>query len=120
MLEIYNDKMERMEAPDLSKGWLEPSTRTERHEAVEGVEEVWHYETVREYPNGGKDVQKVVTVPGVKASPAWDEEIEIHIYHPYTQEELDAMKEREEAPTSEERIQQLEEALELLLSGVTE
>ena len=126
-MEIYNEQMERIENPDLSLGYLKPSTRTEHHPAIEGVDEVWHYETIREYPNGGKDIKKVIDVPGVEAKPAWDEEVPIQIYVPYTQEELDRMEEEQNKPTQEERIKaleeenkQLKEALDLLLSGETE
>lgn len=108
MGEIYNEQMEHIENPDLTLGYLRPGTRTEHHEPVEGVQEVWHYETVAEYPNGGKDVQKVVDVPGVEAREAWDEEIPIQIYVPYTQEELDRMEAERSKPTQEERITQLE------------
>lgn len=126
-MEIYNEAMERIENPDMTLGRLTPSTRTVHHEAVEGVEEKWHYETVREYPNGGKDIARVVDVAGVQAQPAWDEEIPIQIYIPHTQEELDRMEEERNRPTQEERIAALEEenkylkeALDLLLSGATE
>ena len=105
MGEIYNEQMERIENPDLTLGYLRPGTRTEHHDAVEGVQEVWHYETVAEYPNGGKDVQKVVDVPGVEAREAWDEEIPIQIYVPYTQEELDRMGEERDKPTQLDRIE---------------
>lgn len=108
MNEIYNESMERIENPDLTLGYLRPGTRTEHHEAVEGVQEVWHYETVAEYPNGGKDIRKVVDVPGVEAKPAWDEEIQIQVYIPYTQEELDRMEAERNKPTTEQRIAQLE------------
>lgn len=108
MNEIYNESMERIENPDLTLGYLRPGTRTEHHEAVEGVQEVWHYETVAEYPNGGKDIRKVVDVPGVEEKPAWDEEIQIQIYHPYTQEELDRMEAERNKPTTEQRVALLE------------
>lgn len=108
MGEIYNEQMERIENPDLTLGYLRPGTRTEHHEAVEGVTEVWHYETVAEYPNGGKDIRKVVDVPGVEAKAAWDEVIPIQIYVPYTQEELNRMEAERSKPTQEERITQLE------------
>ena len=126
-MEIYNERMERIENPDLSLGYLVPGTRTEHHAAVQGVAEQWHYETVAEYPNGGKDIRRVVDVPGVEAREAWDEEIAIQIYTPYTQEELDRMEAERNKPTTEERLaaleeenRQLKEALELLLSGATE
>ena len=124
---MYNERMERIENPDLSLGDLVPGTRTEHHAAVQGVAEVWHYETVAEYPNGGNDIRKVVDVPGVEAREAWDKEIAIQIYTPYTQEELDRMEAERNKPTTEERLaaleeenRQLKEALELLLSGATE
>ena len=105
MNEIYNENMERIENPDMTLGYLKPGTRTEHHEAVEGVTEVWHYETVAEYPNGGKDIRKVVDVPGVEAKAAWDEEILIQIYVPYTQEELDRVDEERNKPTKLDRIE---------------
>ena len=126
-MEIYNGNMERIENPDLSLGYLTPGKRTEHHAAVQGVAEQWHYETVAEYPNGGKDIRRVVDVPGVEAREAWDEEIAIQIYTPYTQEELDRMEAERNKPTTEERLaaleeenRQLKEALDLLLSGATE
>ena len=120
MEEIYSEQMERIENPDLTLGYLKPSTRTEHHEAVEGVQEVWHYETVAEYPNGGRDIRKVVDVPGVAAQAAWDEEIPIQIYVPYTQEELDRMEAERNKPTTEERIAQLEAQNETLLECLLE
>ena len=120
MNEIYNEQMERIENPDLTLGYLKPGTRVEHHEAVEGVTEVWHYETVAEYPNGGKDVQRVVDVPGVEEKPAWDEEIPIQIYVPYTQEELDRMEAERNKPTTEERVAQLEAQNETLLECLLE
>ena len=117
-MEIYNQNMERIENPDLSLGRLTPSTRTEHHPAVEGVQEQWHYEVVEEYPNGGKDIQKFIDVPGVQAQEAWDEEIPIQIYIPYTQEELDRMEEERNKPTAEERITALEEALTAIGEGI--
>ena len=110
-MEIYNEAMEPIEHPDLALGYLKPGVRTVHHEAVEGVEEQWHYETVAEYPNGGKDVSRVIDVPGVEAQEAWDEEIPIQIYIPYTQEELDRMEEERNKPTQEERITALEAQL---------
>lgn len=94
-----------MESPDLSLGWLEDKTQTIHHDAVAGMEEVSHYETLAEYPNGGKDVQKVVDVPGVEAKDAWDEEEQVKVYHLYTAEELavqeETKKKAEEAAAAE-------------------
>ena len=118
MGEIYNDAMERIENPDLTLGYLTDSMRTVHHEAVDGVEEQFHYVTIAEYENGGKDVEKVIDVPGVEAKPAWDEEIHIQIYHLYTQEELDRMEEEKNKPSQEDRIAQLESEKKLLTAQV--
>lgn len=127
MNEIYNENMERIENPDLTLGYLKSGTRAVHHDAVEGVTEVWHYETVAEYPNGGKDVRKVVDVPGVEAQAAWDEEIPIQIYVPYTQEELDRMEAERNKPAMEDRLIaleeeniQLKEALNAIIRGIAD
>ncbi len=77
-----------IENPDLEKGYLEPAKETVHHEAIEGVEEQYHQETIAEYPNGGKDVEKVIDVEGVKAKDAWDEEVDVMKYVLYTEAEL--------------------------------
>ena len=125
--EVYDQQGNLLEEYDLDLGRLEASKRIEHHPAVEEVQEKGHWETIAEYPNGGKDVAWVIDVEGVEAVEAWDEEIPISIYIPYTQEELDAIEAEKNKPTTEERLEQLEkenadlkEALDLLLSGVTE
>ncbi len=76
-------------SPDYSKGWVQNEEILKaHHEAVAAVEEVFHYEVVKEYANGGKDVQKVIDVPGVKAQDAWDEYETIGRFIPFTEEEL--------------------------------
>lgn len=104
-MKIFDINGNPMEAPDLTKGYLKPETQTIHHDAVAGVKEVSHYETLAEYPNGGKDVQKVVDVPGVEAKDAWDEEEQVQVYHLYTAEELaaqaEAKKKAEEAAAAE-------------------
>ena len=105
MNEIYNENMDPIENPDLSLGYLTDSMRTVHHDAVDGVEEQFHYETIAEYKNGGKDVEKVTDVPGVEAKHAWDEEIPIQSYVPYTQDELDRMEAERNKPTQLDRIE---------------
>lgn len=110
-MEIYNEQMELIENPDLNQGWLEEKLRSVIHEAVEAVEEVWHYETETEYENGGRDLVKVIDVPGVEAKPAWEEETAYQVYHPYTQEELAAIEAQKNQPTQDERLLRMEEAI---------
>lgn len=104
-MKIIDTNGNTIESPDLSLGWLEDKTRTIHHDTVQAVEEVSHYETIAEYPNGGKDVEKVVDVPGVEAKDAWDEEEQVQVYHLYTAEELaaqaEAKKKAEEAAAAE-------------------
>ena len=120
LMKIYNEQMEEIESPDLKQGWLEETVRRVAHEAVQAVQEIWHYETAAEYENGGRDVVKVVDVPGVPAREAWEENVPIQIYHPYTQEELDRIEAERNKPTTEERVAQLEAQNEVLIECLLE
>lgn len=120
-MDMYDEQGNPVTDYDPAKGRLEMQKRIHHHEAVEAVEEQGHWETVVEYPEtGGRDVQWVVDVPGVEAREAWDEEETYWLYIPYTEEELAQMEADRNQPTPEERVKELEEALELLLSGATE
>lgn len=120
-MDMYDEQGKPVTDYDPAKGRLEMQKRIHHHEAVEAVEEQGHWETVAEYPEtGGRDVQWVVDVPGVEAQEAWDEEETYWLYIPYTEEELAQMEADRNQPTPEERVKELEEALELLLSGATE
>ena len=79
---------------DLNKGYLkDEKLLIAHHEAVEAVEEQGHYETIAEYPNGGKDVEWVVDIQAVEAKEAYDEYEDILIYVQYNAEELEKKKE---------------------------
>lgn len=83
---------------NLYKGYLkDDKLLIAHHEAVEAVEEQGHYETIAEYPNGGKDVEWVVDVPAVEAKEAYDEYEEIQVYIPYTANEI-AKRKAEQYP----------------------
>ena len=120
-MDMYDEQGNPVTDYDPAKGRLEMQKRIHHHEAVEAVEEQGHWETVAEYPEtGGRDVQWVIDEPGVEAQEAWDEEETYWLYIPYTEEELAQMEADRNQPTPEERVKELEEALELLLSGATE
>ena len=51
-------------------GYFVEDTLITYHEAIPGREEEGHYETVVEYPNGGKDVVWVVDKPRIEAKEA--------------------------------------------------
>lgn len=135
-MKIIDSNGVEIASPDLTLGYLKPETQTIHHDAVAGVEEVSHYET-ETLPDGipaiyydadgrekGRDVRKVVDVPGVEGKEAWDEEVTVQRYILYTPEELaeqkKARKEAEEKaqlPTAEERLAALEAAMLDLLAA---
>lgn len=92
-MKIIDETGAVVENPDLTLGYLVDDTEPVEHPAVEGVEEQWHWETVTEYPNGGKDVQKIIDVPGVQAQEEWVEQVPVQRYIRYTAEELAAQEE---------------------------
>ena len=92
-MKIIDETGAIIENPDLTLGYLVGDTEPLAHPAIEGVEEVSHYETVAEYPNGGRDVRKVIDTPGVPAKAAWTEQVPIQKYIRYTAEELAAQEE---------------------------
>lgn len=108
-MRILDENNVEIISPDLSLGHLvEEEVFVAHHPAVEEVPEQWHYETIQEYPSGGRDVVKVIDVPGVEAKAAWDEYETIRRYVPYTEEELAAMEEARNRPTLEDRVGTLE------------
>ena len=116
-MKIIDENGAAIENPDLTLGYLVDDTEPVEHPAVEGVEEVSHYETVAEYPNGGKDVQRVVDVPGVPAKPAWTEQLPIKRYIRYTAEELAA---QEEARKKQQQRDKLPETVADLMQQLTD
>lgn len=88
--------------PDYTKGYTtEEEIFIAHHDAIPGVEEVWHYEVVREYPNGGKDVERVIDVPGVPAQDEWDEYETILRWHWYLEPEPEPEPKPEENRASD-------------------
>ena len=74
---------------DLEKGYLKPDVLETNIPEQTAIEEVFHYEVIREYPNGGRTMEKVVDVEGRPYIPAHVETEEIQIYVPYTERELE-------------------------------
>ena len=126
-MKIIDENGAAIETPDLTLGYLVGSTEPVEHPAVEGVEEVNHYETVAEYPNGGRDVRKVIDVPGVPAQAAWTEQVPVQRYIRYTEEELAAQEqakkdaeEREKLPETVKALQKENEMLKQCLLEMSE
>ena len=114
-MKIIDETGAVVENPDLMLGYLTDDTQPLEHPAQEAVAEVAHYETVAEYPSGGRDVQRVVDVPGVPAKPAWTEQLPIKRYIRYTAEELaQREKEQREAQQRQEALDKLPQTLAAL------
>ena len=111
-MKIIDETGAVIESPDLTLGYLTADTEEIIHPAVEGVEELFHYETVAEYPNGGKDVQKIVDRPGVQAQEEWVEKVPIRKYIRYTAEELAAQEEERKKAEAREKLPERVDALE--------
>lgn len=111
-MKIIDENGAVVENPDLTLGYLVDDTEEVTHPAVEGVEEQWHWETVTEYPNGGKDVQKIVDRPGVQAQAAWTEQVPIQKYIRYTAEELAAQEEERKKAEAREKLPETVAALQ--------
>lgn len=105
MLPIYDKDFVLLDGYDPGAGRLEKKSRVIHVDAVETVEEQWHYETIREYPEtGGRDVVRIIDVPGVEGREAEDVVEEYYLFTPFTIEERETRQE----PTLSERCAALE------------
>lgn len=81
--------------PDLTLGYLqEDKIFVKHHPATDEVEGKWHYEVIAEYANGGKDIKKIIDVPGVPRQEAWDEYESIYRYILSEPSELELLREK--------------------------
>ena len=119
-MKIIDETGAVMENPDLTLGYLTDDTQPLEHPAQEAVAEVAHYETVAEYPGGGRDVQRVVDVPGVPAKPAWTEQLPIKRYIRYTAEELAAQEEARKKQEAKDKLPETVAALQAALADADE
>lgn len=96
-MNVYHEEtLELLENPDPELGRTYPAQRFVAHH--EAVQEQSHLEVMpgTEAMNGGKGLRgKVVDVP---AQPAWDEYEDCLYYHPYTEEELAALRPPDPVP----------------------
>lgn len=105
-MRIFSEQGVEIESYDPSTGYTTEEQRfVQHHEATEAVEEVSHYVVVREYPNGGKDVEKVVDIPGVEAKEAWDEYETVLVFHENPPSEPKDEPFSEDEPTDFERLE---------------
>ena len=111
-MKILDETGAVVENPDRPLGYLTDDTQPLEHPAQEAVAEVAHYETVAEYPGGGRDVRKIIDVPGVPAQAAWTEQGPIQKYVRYTAEELAAQEEERKKAEAREKLPERVDALE--------
>ena len=112
-MKIIDDKTGlEIQNPDLTQGWLHDETEAVEHPAQEGVPELSHYETVAEYPNGGKDVRKIIDREGIPARDAWTEQVPIQRYIRYTAEELATKEEERKKQEAKDKLPERVDALE--------
>lgn len=109
--------------PDLEAGYLVEDVEVVHHDAVEGTAPQWHRETAK-LPDGslaiyyrdgkeiGRDMVKVIDVPGVDPQPAWDEEVPVMRYIRYTAEELAAQEEARKKAEAREKLPERVDVLE--------
>lgn len=116
-MKIIDENGAVLESPDLTLGWLRDETEVVEHPAQEGVPELSHYETVAEYPNGGRDVRKVIDREGTPARDAWTEQVPVQRYVRYTAEELAA---QEEVRKKQEMREKLPETVADLMHQLTD
>ena len=115
-MKIIDENGAAIENPDLTLGYLVDDTEPVEHPAVEGVEEQWHWETVTEYPGGGRDVRKVIDVPGVPAQAAWTEQVPVQRYIRYTEEELAAREKERKKQEAKDKLPETVAALQAALA----
>lgn len=88
-MRIFNqNKTEILDAVDLEGGYLIDDVLTTHIPASPAVEGTGHYITLKEYPNGGKDVKWITDTPACPEIIEHDEHENIKVYIPYTDEEL--------------------------------
>lgn len=73
----------------MENGRYEEQIEIIHHDKIIGQEEISHYEVIKEYDNGGKDIIKVIDQPYIEEKDAYDEEIIKTIFVPYTNEEIE-------------------------------
>lgn len=126
-MRILDENNNEITNPDLELGHLEQEEIVvEHHDEIPANPGSFHYKVIREYPNGGKDVEQVWDVEPSEAVAAWDETEIIQRYILYTQEELDEIADKkraeEEAAAQEDaertarevRLSRIEDALQKL------
>lgn len=95
---------------------LAPDFKVRELRCKDGSDTVMVDETLTEYPNGGRDVQKIVNRPGVTAQEEWLEQVPIQRYIRYTAEELAAQEEARKKQEAKDKLPETVAALQAALA----
>lgn len=88
-MRIVDEDGNTINTPDYSRGYVvEDVLLLAHHEPVMGSKEKGHYETIRSYPNGGKEVRYIVDEPAVEERAAWDEYENVLRFVEYSEQDL--------------------------------
>ena len=88
-MRVFNEnKTQELFEYDLTKGYLKDDELVIHIPEQQEVQKQFHYETIKTYQNGGKDVKKVIDVEGVPYIAEHDETENIQVYILYTEREL--------------------------------
>ena len=113
-MKVYNqEKTYVLTNYDLEKGYLKEDELLIKVPEIREVKEEGYYKTIAKYPNGGEEVEWVVTKKGIPYQPAHEETENILVYIPYTQEELIERN-------NQERIYEIKERLNVLSEDFTQ
>ncbi len=89
-------KSQELKEYDLEKGYLKNDILVKILPEQQEQEEISHFETLAEFPNGGKSVIKVIEKEGVPYLPEREEKEIINVYIEYTAEELQKIANKKE------------------------
>lgn len=89
-------KSQELKEYDLEKGYLKNDILVKILPEQQEQEEISHFETLAEFPNGGKSVIKVIEKEGVPYLPEREQKEIINVYIEYTAEELQKIANKKE------------------------
>lgn len=89
-MRIFNEnKTRELLSYDKNLGYLKSDKLfIKHHEEQPYIADKGHYETIKEYENGGKDVKFIIYEKGQEYNAAYDEYEDIYVFVPYTEIEL--------------------------------
>lgn len=94
-MKIYSeDKTKELKESDIdyNKGYLKNDVLETIIPSVKEVKEEGHYEVIKEYENGGKDVEWIIDVPGIKEQEEQLIKENIQVYVLFSDAELEEIE----------------------------